>query len=308
MRQDATLQRQVLGRHERHRFGAAAPARLRRAAAWFQSATSRFGSTPRTISPRSTRSDDDLQAHYKGAGERRAVPGPRAGDDQVPRDLDSIKKRHHRARGRTAQSTTRRTRSATRRPKSATPATSREGREGAPAAEREKVTRRRPSTLAELRKGAGENFADTAPKNPRPGSAQRGGDLDFFSRGAMVKPFEDAAFRAQTGRDQRRGRERLRLPHLRSPASRGGGKKRASSRCAPRSRRGEDSRRRTVLRRPPSTSPTWSTNRPTASSRRREVRRAEQRGLAMKRTRAPNQRALAKPPSSLEGDVRSPVR
>jgi len=55
----------------------------------------------------------------------------------------------------------------------------------------------------ELLKAARANpagFADLARNNSQDqGSAAKGGDLDFFARGAMVKPFEDAAFAMQKG-------------------------------------------------------------------------------------------------------------
>ncbi len=45
-----------------------------------------------------------------------------------------------------------------------------------------------------------KSFADLAKKHSQdPGSAASGGDLGFFSRGMMVKPFEEAAFKAAKG-------------------------------------------------------------------------------------------------------------
>ena len=69
----------------------------------------------------------------------------------------------------------------------------------APAADREKARAKAQELLAAARKSP-DGFADLAKKNSQdPGSAASGGDLDFFARGAMVKPFEDAAFTMKKG-------------------------------------------------------------------------------------------------------------
>jgi len=69
----------------------------------------------------------------------------------------------------------------------------------APAADREKTKARAAELLAQVRK-APASFAEVAKKNSQdPGSAAQGGDLNFFARGAMVKPFEEAAYALKKG-------------------------------------------------------------------------------------------------------------
>jgi peptidyl-prolyl cis-trans isomerase D len=69
----------------------------------------------------------------------------------------------------------------------------------APAKERSAARTKAEALLAQLRKNP-DDFARLAKENSQdPGSAERGGDLDFFGKGMMVKPFEDAAYKLKKG-------------------------------------------------------------------------------------------------------------
>jgi peptidyl-prolyl cis-trans isomerase D len=64
---------------------------------------------------------------------------------------------------------------------------------------KDKAKSRAEELLAEIRKNP-SSFAELAKKNSDdPGSAAKGGDLGFFGRGMMVKPFEDTTFALKDG-------------------------------------------------------------------------------------------------------------
>jgi peptidyl-prolyl cis-trans isomerase D len=69
----------------------------------------------------------------------------------------------------------------------------------APQAEQDAAKAKAEQVLQQVRQSPGK-FADLAKKYSQdPGSAANGGDLGYFGRGAMVKPFDDAAFSMKVG-------------------------------------------------------------------------------------------------------------
>jgi len=68
-----------------------------------------------------------------------------------------------------------------------------------PSADKAAAKAKADKILAQLRKSPND-FAKLAKENSQdPGSAERGGDLDFFGKGMMVKPFEEAAYALKEG-------------------------------------------------------------------------------------------------------------
>ncbi|WP_034292625.1 SurA N-terminal domain-containing protein [Herbaspirillum sp. RV1423] len=74
-----------------------------------------------------------------------------------------------------------------------------EVKKGASAADKAAVKAKADALAAQLRKSPGD-FAKLAKANSQdPGSKDQGGDLGFFGKGAMLKSFEDAAYKLKQG-------------------------------------------------------------------------------------------------------------
>lgn len=90
------------------------------------------------------------------------------------------------------------------------------------AQDRAKAKAKAEELLAQLQKSP-DKFAELARKNSQdPGSAEKGGDLDFFARGAMVKPFEDTVYALKKGEtsgvvETEFGYHIIRLTDIRTP-------------------------------------------------------------------------------------------
>jgi peptidyl-prolyl cis-trans isomerase D len=156
----------------------------------------RFAATD--YASRVTVSDADLDAYYKA--NTAAFQSPeQANIEYLVLDLDTVKKtiavNEQELRAYFEQNQSRLVGQEERRashilvgvPKGATPA------------DKEKARAKANELLAAVKK-APDTFADVAKKSSDdPGSGANGGDLDFFSRGAMTKPFEDAVFAMKKG-------------------------------------------------------------------------------------------------------------
>ena len=92
-------------------------------------------------------------------------------------------------------------------------------------ADKDKAKASAQELLAEVRKSP-KAFADVARKSSQDeGSAKQGGDLDFISRGAMTKPFEDAVFAMKEGEISNLVETEFGLHIIQLTAIRGGDKK-----------------------------------------------------------------------------------
>ncbi len=154
--------------------------------------------SPESFASKVTVSDADVEAYYKGHQAQFQAP-EQASIEYLVLDLEAAKKNIVVSEAdlktyyeqNTARFGTKEERRASHILITAPPSM--------PAADRAKAKAKAEQLLAEVKKTPA-SFADVARKNSQdPGSAEKGGDLDFVTRGAMVKPFEDAMFSLKKG-------------------------------------------------------------------------------------------------------------
>lgn len=145
-------------------------------------------------------SDAELEAYYKDPANAAQFQAPeQASIEYVVLDLETLKKgikiSEEDLRSNYEQNAARYTTPQERRASHILVAVE----ESASADERAKAKAEAESLLAQVRQQP-DRFAELARKHSDdPGSAERGGDLDFVGRGATTKPFEDALFALKPG-------------------------------------------------------------------------------------------------------------
>ncbi|KAF1023738.1 MAG: Peptidyl-prolyl cis-trans isomerase D [Paracidovorax wautersii] len=191
---------QVLGAVEGSAFSSPADAAAALEAYFGQRKIQRVAFNPADYAAQVTPSDADLQQYYQAHIDSFQAP-EQANIEYVVLNLDTLRKNvtvnEADLRSYYEQNQSQLAAQAERRASHiliAAPAS-------APAAEREQAKAKAEQLLAEI-KATPERFADIARQQSQdPGSAPQGGDLNFVTRGAMVKPFEDALFALQNKGD-----------------------------------------------------------------------------------------------------------
>jgi peptidyl-prolyl cis-trans isomerase D len=156
--------------------------------------------SPRDFTSKVSVSDADIEAYYQANATRFAAP-ERAKIEYLVLDLDTVRKSitvpEADARSYFEQNSAQFGGNEQRRASHILIAVPQGA--GADAKAKAKAKARAEELAAQAKKSPAK-FAELARKNSQdPGSAPKGGDLDFFGRGAMVKPFEDAVFSMKEG-------------------------------------------------------------------------------------------------------------
>jgi peptidyl-prolyl cis-trans isomerase D len=155
---------------------------------------------PQAYATRVSPSDADIETYYKDPAHQAALKLPeQATIDYVVLDLEALKAGitvpEDELRKYYEQNVSRYTEAEERRARHILVKADKD----APAAERQKAKAKAEALLAEVR-AKPASFADVARKNSDdPGSKEQGGELGFFGRDAMAKPFADAAFSMKPG-------------------------------------------------------------------------------------------------------------